>query len=553
MDLIRSTTDKLALLPVGWDGPESYTRVWYESVTELIGDPNPDYGPPGYRPDSRKLLIHFNDNAPHDNNLNEGVPGKTDVVSTGGDPGRNGIMDETSDPAKIGPPFNDDLDLQRVLALLGDHDITLIAARNHYVNGSWACQHGNRLYEENWDYWTNLTGGRVVLLHDGCTNGNERDCFFSQSSAILLAVMEAIDHEASEFKRITLQTSPGFESWVSFTPGEYLDVTAPVELDFQVTITPPPGTSPGMYNFSIHAIDDRAIYATQAVSITVIGAPDLQLTKTDEDMTATPGSLINYTLAYNNAGTQDATGVVITETVPANTSFSAAASTAGWSCADESPAGTLCSFDVGDLGIGTNDSIIFAVDVDDPLSAGVNTIRNTTSISDDGSHGFDQNPDDNEVSDTTPIMLPTPTPESTATPTPEPTVTPTPTATPTPAFYTLTVEKAGAGTGTVTGDGIDCGSDCSATYIQGTVVTLTATAESGSIFEGWSVKECGIQSECTITIDADMRVTATFIPSTGPGPGPGPNPAIPEPTTLILIGIGLLGLLVLGGRRRKQK
>ncbi len=42
--------------------------------------------------------------------------------------------------------------------------------------------------------------------------------------------------------------------------------------------------------------------------------------------------------------------------------------------------------------------------------------------------------------------------------------------------YTLTIAKTGTGSGTVTSSpaGINCGSDCSHSYISGTVVTLSA-------------------------------------------------------------------------------
>ena len=59
----------------------------------------------------------------------------------------------------------------------------------------------------------------------------------------------------------------------------------------------------------------------------VAAAPNLTITKADGSITATAGSLITYTLTYTNKGGQNATGVVITETVPANTSFS---SSPGW-------------------------------------------------------------------------------------------------------------------------------------------------------------------------------------------------------------------------------
>jgi len=76
----------------------------------------------------------------------------------------------------------------------------------------------------------------------------------------------------------------------------------------------------------------------------------------------------------------------------------------------------------------------------------------------------------------------------------------------------ITVSKSGAGTGTVTSSpaGINCGSDCSETYNQGTSVTLTATPASGSTFGGWSGGGCSGTGDCSITMDSDKTITATF-------------------------------------------
>ena len=80
--------------------------------------------------------------------------------------------------------------------------------------------------------------------------------------------------------------------------------------------------------------------------------PDLRIGKTDGNATATPGGVVVYTLSYTNAGNSLATGVVITETVPPNARFNAASSTAGWSCADASPTGVVCTLNVGSLVVG---------------------------------------------------------------------------------------------------------------------------------------------------------------------------------------------------------
>jgi hypothetical protein len=79
--------------------------------------------------------------------------------------------------------------------------------------------------------------------------------------------------------------------------------------------------------------------------------------------------------------------------------------------------------------------------------------------------------------------------------------------------YTLTVVKEGTGLGFVDGspEGIDCGSECSAVYEEGTVVTLTAIAFAPvSSFAGWSGGGCSGTGTCVVTIKADTTVTAIF-------------------------------------------
>jgi hypothetical protein len=77
--------------------------------------------------------------------------------------------------------------------------------------------------------------------------------------------------------------------------------------------------------------------------------------------------------------------------------------------------------------------------------------------------------------------------------------------------YTLSVETTGTGSGTVASDpaGIVCGNDCEEAHDEGTVVTLTATADAGSGFAGWSGACTGMGS-CVINMTEDVSVTATF-------------------------------------------
>lgn len=77
-------------------------------------------------------------------------------------------------------------------------------------------------------------------------------------------------------------------------------------------------------------------------------------------------------------------------------------------------------------------------------------------------------------------------------------------------FSNLNVTLAGKGKGTVTSDpaGIDCGTDCSGTYPDGTVVTLTATPALGSKFKEWSGDADCVDG--TVTMAGDLACTATF-------------------------------------------
>jgi len=81
-----------------------------------------------------------------------------------------------------------------------------------------------------------------------------------------------------------------------------------------------------------------------------------------------------------------------------------------------------------------------------------------------------------------------------------------------PNQFTLTVTKGGSGTGTITSSsgGIDCGSNCSGSFDPGTTITLTAKADTGSTFAGWSGGGCSGTGSCTVTVNQDLEIIATF-------------------------------------------
>jgi Calx-beta domain/Divergent InlB B-repeat domain len=104
-------------------------------------------------------------------------------------------------------------------------------------------------------------------------------------------------------------------------------------------------------------------------------------------------------------------------------------------------------------------------------------------------------------------------------------------------MFGLAVVKVGEGTGSVKSipAGINCGSSCSGRYPAGSVVTLSATAATGSTFSGWSGGGCSGTASCKVTLKAAAVVTATFAsqpvsPPGGPTGSVSTSVAIDAPT-----------------------
>jgi len=102
----------------------------------------------------------------------------------------------------------------------------------------------------------------------------------------------------------------------------------------------------------------------------------------------------------------------------------------------------------------------------------------------------------------------------------------------------LQVDKAGDGFGKVTSSpgGIDCGSSCTLTFPGGPqMVTLMATPDAGSRFDGWS-GECTGTAQCVVNVNQGRNVTATFTKiATGPGSGGGGTTG--PPATLVRVAV----------------
>ena len=77
--------------------------------------------------------------------------------------------------------------------------------------------------------------------------------------------------------------------------------------------------------------------------------------------------------------------------------------------------------------------------------------------------------------------------------------------------HILTATKAGTGSGIVSAPGLSCSDDtCTGAYDYNATVTITATADAGSVFTGWTGCDSVTDNVCTLLINGDRSVTAAF-------------------------------------------
>ncbi|MEW6079644.1 MAG: cadherin-like domain-containing protein, partial [Thermodesulfobacteriota bacterium] len=120
-------------------------------------------------------------------------------------------------------------------------------------------------------------------------------------------------------------------------------------------------------NVSLTSDDDTA---SDSETTTVSSAPSLSISKTDAPDPVTAGGQIVYTISYSNAGTDTATGVVITETYDSNVTFASAV---------PAPTSGDNTWTIGNLAAGASGTITVTVNVNSPLANGT-LITNTVSL-----------------------------------------------------------------------------------------------------------------------------------------------------------------------------
>ncbi len=126
------------------------------------------------------------------------------------------------------------------------------------------------------------------------------------------------------------------------------------------------------------AINADNAQPTAASAVTTVNShPVMTLTKQADNEQVSPGATVNYTLSYANTGNDQATALVLTDTLAANTSFVSASNGGSY----EAGSNTV-TWNLGDLAAGAAGTVTVTVTVASPLPDGTPLINSATANAD---------------------------------------------------------------------------------------------------------------------------------------------------------------------------
>ena len=163
-------------------------------------------------------------------------------------------------------------------------------------------------------------------------------------------------------------TGPVSCSSSTVPPGASATVTAVYTVTGGTTIT-----DTATVGSSTHDTNTTNNSATSTTTVASSSQADLSITNSANPTTLPVGSNITYTQIVNNAGPEVAASAVISETLPANTTFVSLSGPAGWTCTTSAP--YRCS-DTANLAVNSPATFTFVVSV-----TGGTTISDTAQVS----------------------------------------------------------------------------------------------------------------------------------------------------------------------------
>ena len=175
------------------------------------------------------------DNLPHDCSSSACGVART---PSGTDPGRDAIMGTA-----------DDIGIVDAMLKLKVNGLTPLFLETSGVP--------SRL--QQWQCWTGLAGGTAFHAPGGTL------------PPTVLPIIQQLLGTANSFSCQILEArpSPGFAGWITSVTPVYTNVTLPAELSFEFDLSPPPGTPPGNYRFTVDFLCDGVRLAAQDVAVEV--------------------------------------------------------------------------------------------------------------------------------------------------------------------------------------------------------------------------------------------------------------------------------------------
>ncbi|MCB1888778.1 MAG: IPTL-CTERM sorting domain-containing protein [Rhodocyclaceae bacterium] len=165
---------------------------------------------------------------------------------------------------------------------------------------------------------------------------------------------------------------------LSWSIGTLTAGEGPYSVTVSTTVANPyPGTAPvPLTNTASIDSDDTTAVQASAASHVNVPRPELSLSKVASSTLIAPGAQVTYALSWRNSGSGDASGVVLTDVVPAG--FSYVSCTGG--CSES--AGTV-TWPLSTVASGGSGSATLTLQADNPFTAIVNPVTNTASLDSD--------------------------------------------------------------------------------------------------------------------------------------------------------------------------
>ena len=191
-------------------------------------------------------------------------------------------------------------------------------------------------------------------------------------------------------------TSPGPLTLTLTGNVTHADIESALRLVNFENISADPNSTDRIVDFTLRDAQSQSLEAETLIHIIPV-EPDIEIRKTDGGVQSEFGQIVVYTLTVENVGSEDVSGVVVTENLPTGSSFNSGSSTSGWS----DQGGGAFQFQVGNLASGQSQDLSFAVNITDRTAT---SLSNTASVAEDGSLGAESNTNNNSATDTTPLV-----------------------------------------------------------------------------------------------------------------------------------------------------